>query len=183
MKPVVLRGSRLVLRPTGVADALAAWKDVSGRRGRALTRLMGWEPPRTRAEQRRFGALCQKGWKDGGPLIWTVLADGALAGSVGLHDISRVHRSAEIGIWIAPAFHRQGLGLEACRLVVDFGLRRLGLQRIVYPYFEGNTASAALARSLGARPEGRLRRAVRKRGRFLDRFMCGILKDEWKKSR
>lgn len=181
MRGVILRGPGFTLQPTTAAWALECWPMVSGAPGRALTRLMSWEPPKSREKQKAYGQFCEAGWRQGNPLTWTLVIEGESAGSVGLHDVSRTQNSAEIGVWIAPRFHRQGLGLRACRSVIDFGFRRLALRRIAYTYFEGNAASAALARALGAKPEGCLRDAVRKRGRYLDKFVCGILKQEWRK--
>jgi RimJ/RimL family protein N-acetyltransferase len=95
-------------------------------------------------------------------------------GSVGLH-IERDHERAEMGYWIGVPYWGRGYASEAAQVVVDYGFRELGLNRIYATVFAGNTASRRVAEKAGMRYEGCMRQHVSKWGKFLDLEVYGVL--------
>jgi RimJ/RimL family protein N-acetyltransferase/uncharacterized protein (DUF952 family) len=90
---------------------------------------------------------------------------------------------ADIGLWIGLPYQGRGYGTQAVRLLVDFGFRYLGLERIEASIFVGNLASLRIFEKNGFQLEGTLRRAIRKRGVLVDDWVVGILRDDWQASR
>ncbi|MFB6153001.1 MAG: GNAT family N-acetyltransferase [Halodesulfurarchaeum sp.] len=106
--------------------------------------------------------------------------DGELAGTVGLHGVQSVDGSAEIGLFIDPAFWGEGYGTEASRLVTMYGFDDLRLHRVVARVFEANEASRAIWEKLGYRHEARHREAAYVQGSFIDVHRYAILESEWR---
>ncbi|MFB6266159.1 MAG: GNAT family N-acetyltransferase [Halodesulfurarchaeum sp.] len=109
--------------------------------------------------------------------------DGELAGTVGLHGVQSVDGSAEIGLFLDPAYWGEGYGTEASRLVTGYGFAELRLHRVVARVFEGNEASRAIWEKLGFRHEARHKEAAYIRGRYLDVHRYAILEGEWGEGR
>lgn len=95
--------------------------------------------------------------------------DDTLLGTIGLHSISRAHRSAEVGYDIAPDQWGQGLATAACRAIVAWAQLQ-GLVRIQATLLIGNHASLRVLERAGFEQEGRLRKY-----RWIDGQACDVL--------
>jgi [ribosomal protein S5]-alanine N-acetyltransferase len=84
----------------------------------------------------------------------------------------------EMGLWIGRPHHGRGYGTEAVRLATRYAFERVGLHKLEATVFVGNDASRRIFEKNGFLHEGTIRRAVRKRGRFVDQWLFGILKEE-----
>lgn len=84
-------------------------------------------------------------------------ATGTLAGTVGFHTISDIHRSAEIAYDLAPAYWGRGIGTAVCRDVTAWGFQQFGWIRIQATVLETNTRSEQLLKKCGYAFEGLLR--------------------------
>ena len=89
------------------------------------------------------------------------------------------HRQAEIGYALAAGYRGQGYATEAARGLVDYAFTTLGLHRLSANTNSENVASQRLLERLGMSLEGRLRQAVQREGRWLDKLLYGILLHEW----
>jgi RimJ/RimL family protein N-acetyltransferase len=61
---------------------------------------------------------------------------------------------AEIGYWLAPAARGRGLAFDAVRLLIDWAMNNLGLDRVEFAILPDNLASQRVAERLSARSEG-----------------------------
>ena len=103
-------------------------------------------------------------------------------GSIGLHKIDWVHRSAEIGIVIGEKkFWGKGYGRIAWNLMVDYGLNVLNLHRIYAVIFEDNIPSIKAAKSSGFKYEGKMRDMFYKKGEYHSALMFSVLEKEFNK--
>ncbi|HEY2260682.1 MAG TPA: GNAT family N-acetyltransferase [Solirubrobacteraceae bacterium] len=84
-------------------------------------------------------------------------SDGTLLGSVALIRIEWEHRRAEVGYWLARAARGQGHATRAVRLICDWGVRALGLERLVLLAATENRSSQRVAERAGFTPEAVLR--------------------------
>jgi len=106
--------------------------------------------------------------------------DGTVIGDVALQDIDRFHRRCSVGIGIAKLENRgKGYGREAVLLMLDYGFRYLGMERITANTLECNTAMQRVLERCGFLQEGRERKAVYFNGGRQDRLCYGILKEEY----
>jgi len=101
-------------------------------------------------------------------------------GNVKLGPIHWVHRSATFGILIGDSkFWGKGIGVEATRLVVDYGFNRLNLQRIGVGVFADHEAAVHCYEKVGFKVEGRMREASFRAGEYKDRLCMGLLRAEF----
>ncbi len=108
-------------------------------------------------------------------------ADGEHVGVVGLSGIDLVYRCAELWIYIGPSASRgRGLAAEAFSLLVGYAFQTLGLHRVFVQVFAFNERARRFFEKCGMRPEGILRDAVFKRGRFHDKYVYGLLENEFR---
>jgi RimJ/RimL family protein N-acetyltransferase len=105
-------------------------------------------------------------------------------GNCGLHQINSKDHSAIFGIIIGDKdYWSKGYGVEAARLLINYGFQQLNLHRISSSAIAFNERSIKLHKKLGFREEGRLRQAMFKNGQYHDRVEFGILREEWKELR
>ena len=110
----------------------------------------------------------------------TILSDDIPVGLIGLLNVDRLNRKAEYYILVGDRKQKgKGIATRASELILRYGFTQLGLNRI-YLYTEvGNIPAQKLFEKIGFIKEGTLRSDVRSHGRFADRFMYGILREEW----
>jgi RimJ/RimL family protein N-acetyltransferase len=122
-----------------------------------------------------------KDWNDGeSNFVFAIRIDGQVCGLVNIDGLDYPNSHAEIGIAITDRMRRgQGLAAEALRVLLDFAFGELNLQRIWCRIISGNEPSIRLFSQAGFKPEGVLRRHVRRSGEFCDMLIFGLLRDEY----
>src|SRR5215472_8366748 len=152
---VTLQTPRLVLRRWRAEDmaalaAINADPEVMRWIGTGATR----DPDQTRAGLDAF----ERQWAESGFGIFAVQVreTGELAGLTGLavpHFLPEVMPAVEIAWRFARPFWNKGIGTEAARAALDFGLTGCGLDRIIAIVQVGNDASERIMLKLGMRRE------------------------------
>jgi [ribosomal protein S5]-alanine N-acetyltransferase len=106
---------------------------------------------------------------------------GRHVGNVKLGPIHWVHRRATFGILIGEKdFWGKGIGLEATRLMVEYGFQRLNLRRIDLGVFAEHDAAVRCYEKAGFKVEGRMREDLFQEGEYKDRLWMGLLRSEYK---
>ena len=109
------------------------------------------------------------------------LNDGTVIGDVALQSIDNKNRSCSIGMGIAKIENRnRGYGKQAVRLILDYGLNSLGMERITANTLEINISAQKSLEKLGFVLEGRERKAVYFGGKRYDRLNYSLLAEEYK---
>jgi diamine N-acetyltransferase len=102
-------------------------------------------------------------------------------GTIGLHLINQKDRTAEFGIAIGEKdYWGKGYGTEATMLLINYGFRQLNLHRISSTALAFNERSIRMHKKVGFLEEGRQRQAIFKNGKYVDKVMFGLLREEWK---
>lgn len=101
-----------------------------------------------------------------------------IIGRVSLEEINYINRTAELKVFILPAYTKKGHAFEACKTAIEHGFEQLGLNRLEAGTLENNEGFQKLASKLGMIEEGRRKKAVWKNGGFLDVIEYGILRGE-----
>ena len=96
-------------------------------------------------------------------------------GSVGLDQITRINRMANLGYWVRTSRTWQGAASAATILAAQYGLWELGLQRIEIVAAVGNIASQRVAEKAGATKEGILRNRLLNHGKPTDAVMYSLI--------
>jgi RimJ/RimL family protein N-acetyltransferase len=84
----------------------------------------------------------------------------------------------EIGYWMAPEARRRGIGARATRMLAEWGLTTLGLERLELLANPANEASQRLAERAGFTREGVLRKYRRRHGVREDLVMYSMLAED-----
>jgi RimJ/RimL family protein N-acetyltransferase len=107
-------------------------------------------------------------------------SSGRHIGNVKLGPIHWIHRCATLGILIGEKeFWGKGIGLEATRLMAEYGFERLNLHRIDLGVFAEHAAAVRCYEKAGFKVEGRLREDLFQKGEYKDRLWMGLLRSEY----
>lgn len=105
-------------------------------------------------------------------------------GNVKLGPIHWIHRCATFGIMLGDKkFWGKGTGLEATRLMVEYGFDRLNLRRIDLGVFADHNAAVRCYEKAGFKVEGRMRESLFRDGKYIDRLWMALLRSEYKPSK
>ena len=108
------------------------------------------------------------------------LNDGTVIGDVALQSIDEKNRSCSIGMGMAKLENRnKGYGKEAVKLILDYGFRNFGMERITANTLELNISAQKSLEGVGFVLEGRERKAEYFGGKRYDRLNYGLLAKEY----
>lgn len=108
-----------------------------------------------------------------------IVIDGRIGGCVGVHSISWVHESTEIGYWLAGEHQGGGAMTAAVRAYTDHAFGVWGLHRMVLQAAVENARSRAIAERLGFQSEGVLRESEKVGERRYDIVLYSMLAPDW----
>lgn len=107
------------------------------------------------------------------------LEEGKTVGVVGLDNIDWHTQQCEGGqIVVDPAERQYGYAEEAAQLIIDYAFLELNMNRmyaICYPFNQ----VIDFVKLLGFQQEGVLRQAAFTNGKFYDKVVLGLLREEW----
>ncbi|MCX6740688.1 MAG: GNAT family protein [Candidatus Parcubacteria bacterium] len=113
--------------------------------------------------------------KNPGSLVLGIEIDGKIAGSVGLHKIEPGHQ-AEIGYWLAPVYWGNGIMTNVVKKTTAYGFKKFKLKRIYAKVFIYNPGSKIVLEKNGFKLEGILKKAAKKKGKFIDEYLLAKVK-------
>ena len=103
-----------------------------------------------------------------------------LIGTIGLHQIDRRNRNADISILIGETkYWGKGLGKEIVCYLIKYAFDVIGLNKLTAGMAEDNKGSYNLFASLGFKKEGILRKQLFKRGNYINVIKQGLLREEF----
>jgi [ribosomal protein S5]-alanine N-acetyltransferase len=104
--------------------------------------------------------------------------DDRVLGALGLSNFDWRDLKGEIGYWMAAESRRRGIGARATRMLAEWALTSLGLERLELLAHPDNEASQRLAERAGFTREGTLRRYRRRHGAREDLVMFSLLAED-----
>ncbi|WP_052407631.1 GNAT family N-acetyltransferase [Allokutzneria albata] len=177
--PELDQGRRLRLRPPRAEDA-ADWA-AAVLADRDL--LEPWWPSSEQswAERADEARWRERGWsaaraaRNGYLVPLVIEVDGSFGGEMVLDRVDRANGTAELGAWVASAFHGTSVARRSLRLMVRHAFTEVGLRRIVAPVGVGNRAARLVLARNGFHKEGVLREHMHVGGRLLDHELWSLL--------
>lgn len=103
-------------------------------------------------------------------------ADNRFAGTIGLNNLSKGMKRAEVGFEIHPDFWITGITSEALKAVLHYSFTEMGLHRMGAVRFMDNVASITLLEKHGFEQEGILRSYLFQGGQSFDARVFSVLK-------
>ncbi len=125
-----------------------------------VNKLIGDEPGKETNLQK------QKEWfenyeKDENKKFFTICEDETPIGLVGLSNISKNNRNADLFIVIGEDDYRgKGFGKKAMKWILDFAFEKLKLNKVNLGVFEENESAVSLYKTLGFEIEGIMKEEV-----------------------
>ena len=104
--------------------------------------------------------------------------DDRVLGALGISNFDWGNLKAEIGYWTVAEHRRRGIGAGGTRLLSEWALRKLGLERLELLANPLNEASQRLAERAGFTREGTLRLYRRRHGVREDLVMYSMLVED-----
>lgn len=102
-------------------------------------------------------------------------------GSIGFRKISKRNRSACVYIVIGEKeYWGKGIGKDALTVLLEWGFKTLGLNKVWSDVRSSNTASLAVLKKVGFKKEGLLREEEILSGQKIDVVRLGLLRSEFK---
>lgn len=106
-----------------------------------------------------------------------------MIGTVGLHEIDNINRTATLGIFIGNQnYWSKGYGTEAIQLILDFGFNYLNLNNVELSLMEFNKRALKCYEKCGFKEIGRRRKCRFINGNYYDSISMDILAEEFTKS-
>ena len=177
---VPIETNRLVLRKIVLDDALAIFEILSDKR--VVSSTAGLEQYTSTDQAKELVNEIVHNYQSGyDPLIFAIIDKSSdnLIGCVGFFGYNALFSRAELGYFLSPHSWGKGFVTEAAQALVNFGFTNMHLNRIEATVFPENSASIRVLEKIGMQCEGLMRQHVMRDGKFRDRKLYAILRDEW----
>lgn len=124
-------------------------------------------------------AHCQEAWETGTEYNFLIedAATGQYLGGVGINQIHRANRFANLGYWVRSSAARRGIATAATLLLARLAFAE-GLNRVDIVMVVGNAASYRVAEKSGATLEGVLRNRIWLHGRSCDLHIFSLIPED-----
>ena len=114
-------------------------------------------------------------------LTFAIADEQELIGGIGAMPNQDVNRfTAEIGYWLAEPFWNKGIISKAVSTFCGYLFNNYNFNHLTASIYEGNDASMRVVQKAGFILEGVLRKNVYKENKFLDQYIYGLLKEDFK---
>jgi len=145
-----------------------------------VTKYYGMEPMTELAQAEKLVAHFRNSFLGSRSIRWAMVRkeDNRFAGTIGLNNLSKGMKRAEIGFEIHPDFWRTGITSEAVKAVLQYSFAEMGLHRMGAVTFMDNVASIKLLEKHGFEQEGILRSYLFQNGQSHDARVFSVLKNQ-----
>jgi ribosomal-protein-serine acetyltransferase len=113
-------------------------------------------------------------------LEWYLFADGKMCGGNRLNKIELDNHKVSIAYMLDAAFQGRGIASLAVRAFLEYCFGELGLNRVELTCATSNERSARVAERAGFLREGLLRQAELLDGAFVDHYVYGLLRADFR---
>lgn len=180
---LVLKGSKVILRPSEEKDYPALQKILSDLKTMQALRYMsyersdGWpiEKIRERCESRRDGQKKQQAVD----FIIHDIKTHEVLGGCGTPHLDLVNKNAEFGIILHHPYWGSGIAIECALLVGEYLFEKLGLHRVEFGTLATNARVRTLCDKFNIQMEGIKKDSFFEGGQFMDSSTYVIFEKDW----
>lgn len=147
--------------------------------GTAVPDTLVWDGPASEAE---FLASYAAPPGDASHRHFTILGNGVPVGAFSIRPGFQPQRG-DIGYWVGIPYQGRGYATAAVARSLEIAFGDMGMGKVEACAFLGNLASRRVLEKNGFLQEGLTRKAILKRGRWLDEWTFGITREEWEARR
>lgn len=172
----MFKGQKVLLRATTREDMMRQWEVEND------AEMWFWDggTPRPSSLQQLMAHFDQASSNQSSDdVAFAIEADGKYIGHCGLHSFDKTARTCELGIEIGDrAYWGQGYGRDAVQLLLNYAFHHRNMNRVWLSTHSENERAIRCYRACGFVEEGRLRQHLWIDGRYVDRVIMGVLRDE-----
>ena len=180
MNPFLI-GAKTILRPAQLSDVplFTKWMNDPDTRTYLLRRF-----PITEIEEKAWVEKIStlNGTPSNLVFVMETKEEGRPIGTMGLHNISWLHRNATTGTIIGEKDCRgQGYASDAKMTLLGYAFESLGLHKIISHAFARNTKSIEYSKRCGYKVEATLKEEIFANGKWEDRVVLACFYKDWQK--
>ncbi len=177
-EPLPITTPRLLLRPARMSDAQDMFEYS---KDPLVAKYVLWDAHTSIRETRSVLRHMIRDYRYAPPFTYVIelRAEHRVIGTIGLMNVNRMYRSAEVGYSLSREYWNRGIMSEALKGMLGFCFDEMGFNRIEAQHEVENPASGAVMRHAGMRHEGTLRKRIYNKGRFRDVELYAVLKEEF----
>jgi RimJ/RimL family protein N-acetyltransferase len=172
----LLKGDKVTLRPAREHDAehFVRWfADME------ITRFLSRRMAITLQQEQEFLKKIGESKDD---VWWVIEVDGEAIGATGIHGIDWIDANGTTGIMIGEKDQwRKGYATDAMQLRTRYAFRELNLHKLMTEVDTENEASRKALERNGYRTVGVRRDQTFREGKWKDRWLGEVLRDDWEK--
>ncbi len=144
----------------------------------AVVQYYGMDPMTELVQAEKLVERFKNSFLTGHSMRWAIIRkeDNRFVGTIGLNNLSKGMKRAEIGFEMHPDFWRTGITSEALKAVLHYSFTEMGLHRMGAVTFMDNVASIKLLEKHGFEQEGILRSYLFQGGQSFDARVFSVLK-------
>lgn len=174
----VLETSRTILRPIKKKDIQDIFAYCSDEQ---VAKYTTWNAHQTMEDTERFVDFVLDKYHKHELSPWGIQdkRTGRIIGTCDFVSWSTNHYKAEIGYALSREYWGQGYMTECAKQLIDFGFKRMELERIEARCIVDNIGSSRVMEKSGMQFEGVLRRHIFAKGEFHDLKIYSIIKEEY----
>lgn len=109
-----------------------------------------------------------------------IRSSGERVGIVRLNNIDMINRCACIGVDVHPSYQRKGIAKGTYHIMMEYCFNSLNLNRLYLYVLDENVKAISLYEGLNFKKEGVLREAIYRNGKYMNYYLYGILRNEFK---
>ncbi len=110
---------------------------------------------------------------------FVVSVDHQAKGEIVFDDFDAQVRSCNLGYWLSPELQNKRIMTRACQEAITKAFQSLNVDKINIKFISSNKPSLALAKRLGFRLDGVLRKNILYHGIIEDEVVMSCFRDEW----
>ena len=171
--------NQLSLSIISLSDAREIFKVVDENRIYLRKTLPWLDEVNSLDEQISYISHCISDYELHKGIMYSILFDGDIIGTMGLNSIDYENRSCAVGYWVSEEFAGKGIATRCCSRLIDHCFDDLNLHRFVLEASIENIASCRVAEKLGLRLEGVTKDREWLYDRFLDANLYAVTKPDW----
>jgi len=183
MNEVQLKDDVVTLRPLRMSDALEVFLTVT--ESMASLRLwMPWAyPGYSIVDSEAWIKSALKAWPEGSAYEFAITdsKDGSFIGGCGLNHLNKIDKVANLGYWVRNSRQKEGVATRAAKLLIQYGINDLKLNRIEILAAVENLASRRTAEKAGDVQEAILRHRIALPDKIYDAALFSIVPADLRK--
>lgn len=145
-----------------------------------LSQFLGWVNNMKSVEDTlNYLKNCELLYKEGLEVSFVIILDGEMVGRIGIHYTNHQNKVGAIGYWLSKNSEGNGIITKCCLELLNYGFKKLNLNRIEIKAARENYKSQAIPKRLNFVEEGVLRQAEMVNSKFHDLVLYSLLRSEW----